>query len=72
LDGAEPPLPKAFGGSLRRAGAASDQSPSARADARMAAMVVQELRLKGSDSEKITINPGYVDLGHVDLMVQEG
>jgi Ribbon-Helix-Helix transcriptional regulator family len=38
----------------------------------MAAMVVQELRLKGSDSEKITINPGYVDLGHVDLMVQEG
>src|SRR5438874_4003962 len=25
-----------------------------------------------SDSEKITINLGYVDLGQIDLMVQEG
>ena len=25
-----------------------------------------------SDSEKITINIGHVDLGHIDLMVQEG
>ncbi|NYZ15920.1 CopG family transcriptional regulator [Azospirillum sp. RWY-5-1] len=33
---------------------------------------VQELRPKGSDSEKITINLGYVDLGHIDLLVQEG
>ncbi len=32
----------------------------------------RELRPKGSDSEKITINVGYVDLGHVDLLVQEG
>jgi Arc/MetJ-type ribon-helix-helix transcriptional regulator len=32
---------------------------------------VQELRPK-SDSEKITINLGYVDLGHVDLLVREG
>ena len=32
---------------------------------------VHELRPKG-DSEKITINLGYVDLGHVDLLVQEG
>ena len=24
------------------------------------------------DSEKITINLGYVDLGHIDLMVQDG
>ena len=24
------------------------------------------------DSEKLTINLGYVDLGHVDLLVQEG
>ena len=31
-----------------------------------------ELRPKMPDSEKITINLGYVDLGHVDLMVQEG
>ena len=34
---------------------------------------VQELRPKaGGDAEKITINLGYVDLGHVDLLVQEG
>ena len=26
----------------------------------------------GSDSEKITINLGYVDLGRIDLLVQEG
>jgi Arc/MetJ-type ribon-helix-helix transcriptional regulator len=25
-----------------------------------------------SDSEKITINLGYVDLGHIDLLVDEG
>ncbi len=31
-----------------------------------------ETRLKLNDSEKITINLGYVDLGHVDLMVREG
>ena len=33
---------------------------------------VRELRPKPSDSEKITINLGYVDLGHIDLLVQEG
>src|SRR3954462_5890825 len=34
---------------------------------------VQELRPKaGGDTEKITINLGYVDLGHVDLLVQDG
>jgi Arc/MetJ-type ribon-helix-helix transcriptional regulator len=33
---------------------------------------VREFRPKTSDSEKITINLGYVDLGHVDLLVQEG
>jgi len=33
---------------------------------------VRELRPRTSDSEKITINLGYVDLGHVDLLVQEG
>jgi Arc/MetJ-type ribon-helix-helix transcriptional regulator len=33
---------------------------------------VHELRPKTSDSEKITINLGFVDLGHVDLLVQEG
>ena len=33
---------------------------------------VRELRPRTSDTEKITVNLGYVDLGHVDLMVQEG
>lgn len=29
-------------------------------------------RPKAGDSEKITINLGYVDLGHIDLLVEEG
>jgi Arc/MetJ-type ribon-helix-helix transcriptional regulator len=33
---------------------------------------VHELRPRTGDTEKITINLGYVDLGHIDLMVQEG
>ena len=33
---------------------------------------VRDLRSKAPDTEKITINLGYVDLGQVDLMVQEG
>jgi Arc/MetJ-type ribon-helix-helix transcriptional regulator len=33
---------------------------------------VREFRPRLPDTEKITINLGYVDLGHVDLMVQEG
>jgi Arc/MetJ-type ribon-helix-helix transcriptional regulator len=33
---------------------------------------VTEIRPKASDSEKITINLGYVALGHIDLLVQEG
>jgi Arc/MetJ-type ribon-helix-helix transcriptional regulator len=33
---------------------------------------VRELRPKGVDSEKITINLGFVDLGHIDLLVQDG
>ena len=33
---------------------------------------VEQFRPKVSESEKITINLGYVDLGHVDLLVQEG
>jgi Arc/MetJ-type ribon-helix-helix transcriptional regulator len=31
-----------------------------------------DARSKAADSEKITINLGYVDLGHKDLMVQDG
>src|SRR3982751_683048 len=33
---------------------------------------VHELRPKPSETEKITINLGYIDLGHVDLLVQDG
>lgn len=33
---------------------------------------VHELRPRAGETEKITINLGYVDLGHIDLMVQEG
>jgi Arc/MetJ-type ribon-helix-helix transcriptional regulator len=33
---------------------------------------VHQLRSRGADSEKITINLGYVDLGQIDLMVGEG
>ena len=32
---------------------------------------VVSLRDRGGESEKITINLGYVDLGHIDLLVQE-
>ena len=33
---------------------------------------VSKLRDKAPETEKITINLGYVDLGQVDLLVQEG
>ena len=33
---------------------------------------IHKLRDKGGESEKITINLGYVDLGRIDLLVQEG
>ena len=33
---------------------------------------VVQLRERVSDSEKITTNLGYVDLGRIDLLVQEG
>ena len=32
----------------------------------------REARTKSPDSEKITINLGFVDLGHIDLMVRDG
>jgi Arc/MetJ-type ribon-helix-helix transcriptional regulator len=38
----------------------------------MAKLELIEPRRKESDSEKITINLGYVDLGQIDLLVQEG
>lgn len=33
---------------------------------------VVSIRERGGETEKITINLGYVDLGRVDLLVQEG
>jgi Arc/MetJ-type ribon-helix-helix transcriptional regulator len=30
------------------------------------------LRDRAGDTEKVTINIGYVDLGHIDLLVREG
>ena len=36
----------------------------------MTKVVLAPLRMP--DSEKITINLGYVDLGHIDLLVQDG
>lgn len=33
---------------------------------------MSEIRPKGGDTEKITINLGFVDLGHIDLMVHDG
>ena len=35
-------------------------------------MAVLELKPKFADSEKITINLGVIDLGQIDLLVQEG
>jgi Arc/MetJ-type ribon-helix-helix transcriptional regulator len=32
---------------------------------------IRELRPKATESEKITLNLGFVDLGHIDLLVQE-
>jgi Arc/MetJ-type ribon-helix-helix transcriptional regulator len=32
----------------------------------------EDYRLKPADSEKITINLGFVDLGQIELLVQEG
>lgn len=34
--------------------------------------MAQELRTKVAESEKVTINLGLVDLGQIDLLVQEG
>ncbi len=35
-------------------------------------MNIQELRPKPGETEKITINLGVIDLGQIDLLVQEG
>lgn len=33
---------------------------------------IHKLRDKAGETEKITVNVGYVDLGHIDLLVREG
>lgn len=33
---------------------------------------IYDIREKVADSEKITINIGFVDLGHIDLLVEDG
>ena len=33
---------------------------------------IHKLRERPPEAEKITINVGYVDLGHIDLLVREG
>jgi Arc/MetJ-type ribon-helix-helix transcriptional regulator len=33
---------------------------------------VRQLRERGGESEKVTINLGHVDLGRIDLLVQDG
>ncbi len=38
----------------------------------MARSALTDAPRKESESEKITINLGFVDLGHIDLLVQEG
>jgi Arc/MetJ-type ribon-helix-helix transcriptional regulator len=40
-------------------------------DAAMAAQI-HRLHDRASETEKITVNLGYVDLGHIDLLVHEG
>ena len=34
--------------------------------------MAEELRVKAGDTEKVTINLGLIDLGQIDLLVQEG
>jgi Arc/MetJ-type ribon-helix-helix transcriptional regulator len=38
----------------------------------MASEQISEIRRKEAESEKITINLGFVDLGHIDLLVEDG
>ena len=34
--------------------------------------MAEELRIRAGDTEKVTINLGLIDLGQIDLLVQEG
>ena len=40
--------------------------------AKMSGKVAVEARQRAGETEKMTVNVGVVDLGHVDLLVQEG
>src|SRR5579862_4908413 len=46
--------------------------PSTQMESSTMAAEIGKLRNRVSDSEKITINLGYVDLGQIDLLVREG
>ena len=34
--------------------------------------MAEELKVRAGDTEKVTINLGLIDLGQIDLLVQEG
>jgi Arc/MetJ-type ribon-helix-helix transcriptional regulator len=46
--------------------------PSNRMEDVLMAAEIHRIRERACETEKITINLGYVDLGHIDLLVQEG
>jgi Arc/MetJ-type ribon-helix-helix transcriptional regulator len=48
------------------------QIPSTQMERTGLAAEIHRLRDRASETEKITINLGYVDLGQIDLLVQEG
>ncbi len=49
-----------------------DVRPEARLERARDAPIMVRFGVKPGDSEKITVNLGYVDLGHIDLLVTEG
>lgn len=53
-------------------GAMMDVMQDSRHEAPLAMTLGAKLAAKPGDSEKITVNLGFVDLGHVDLLVSEG
>ena len=53
-------------------GAMMDVMPESRREFGGKSAIEARLGLRTADSEKITVNLGYVDLGHVDLLVSEG
>src|SRR4030042_325664 len=48
------------------------QIPPRQSEEDIMAAEIHRHRERAGETEKITINLGYVDLGHIDLLVQEG